>query len=256
MILDERLMLTPTIAVGESANFVTKMFTKVRNGLDKATDLLMNGFNSEDFEAIMANEEKIDSYEDHIGSYLMKLTTEHHLNEDDKRSSSKMLQVIGEFERLGDHASYMAKSAEELRSKNISFSPAAKEELDRILPAVREVYSMAIKCYESGKPEDAMDIGPLRIVISEMCEAFKASHVDRLSDGVCTVEQGFVFNDILYSCGRIADHSMNIAAVVYRFATSDSSNTAYMHDFKQKTGSSSEVSYRKYFEKYMNGAKS
>ncbi len=251
MILDERLMLTPTIAVGESANFVTKMFTKVSNGLDKATDMLMNGFNSEDYEAIMENEEKIDSYEDHIGSYLMKLTTNHHLNEIDKMSSSKMLQVIGEFERLGDHASYMAKSAEELKSKNISFSDSAKEELSRILPAVREVYTMAIKCYETGKADTAMDIGPLRIVISEMCEAFKASHVERLAEGVCTVEQGFVFNDILYSCGRIADHSMNIAAVVYRFNTADTSNYAYMHDFKQRTGSSSEDSYKKYFDKYM-----
>ncbi len=255
MILDERLMLTPTIAVGESANFVTKMFTKVRGGLDKATAMLMTGYNSDDFDYIMQNEEKIDSYEDHIGSYLMKLTTNHHLNEDDKKSSSKMLQVIGEFERLGDHASYMAKSAEELKNKNINFSPAAREELDRILPAVQEIYSMAIKCYESGKAEDAMDIGPLRIVISEMCDAFKASHVERLAEGVCTVEQGFIFNDILYSCGRIADHSMNIAAVVYRFASADTRDTAYMHDFKQRKDAVSERAYEKYLNKYMNADK-
>ena len=255
MILDERLMLTPTIAVGESANFVTKMFTKVRGGLDKATAMLMTGYNSDDFDYIMQNEEKIDSYEDHIGSYLMKLTTNHHLNEDDKKSSSKMLQVIGEFERLGDHASYMAKSAEELKNKNINFSPAARGELDRILPAVQEIYSMAIKCYESGKAEDAMDIGPLRIVISEMCDAFKASHVERLAEGVCTVEQGFIFNDILYSCGRIADHSMNIAAVVYRFASADTRDTAYMHDFKQRKDAVSERSYEKYLNKYMNADK-
>ena len=255
MILDERLMLTPTIAVGESANFVTKMFTKVRGGLDKATAMLMTGYNSDDFDYIMQNEEKIDSYEDHIGSYLMKLTTNHHLNEDDKKSSSKMLQVIGEFERLGDHASYMAKSAEELKNKNINFSPAARGELDRILPAVQEIYSMAIKCYESGKAEDAMDIGPLRIVISEMCDAFKASHVERLAEGVCTVEQGFIFNDILYSCGRIADHSMNIAAVVYRFASADTRDTAYMHDFKQRKDAVSERAYEKYLNKYMNADK-
>ncbi|SEW17820.1 phosphate:Na+ symporter [Ruminococcaceae bacterium KH2T8] len=255
MILDERLMLTPTIAVGESANFVTKMFTKVRGGLDKATAMLMTGYNSDDFDYIMQNEEKIDSYEDHIGSYLMKLTTTHHLNEDDKKSSSKMLQVIGEFERLGDHASYMAKSAEELKNKNINFSPAARGELDRILPAVQEIYSMAIKCYESGKAEDAMDIGPLRIVISEMCDAFKASHVERLAEGVCTVEQGFIFNDILYSCGRIADHSMNIAAVVYRFASADTRDTAYMHDFKQRKDAVSERAYEKYLNKYMNADK-
>ena len=132
MILDERLMLTPTIAVGESANFVTKMFTKVSNGLDKATDMLMNGYNSEDYEAIMENEEKIDSYEDHIGSYLMKLTTTQHLSEEDKNKSSKMLQAIGEFERIGDHARYIAKSAEELKLKGISFSQYAEAELTNL----------------------------------------------------------------------------------------------------------------------------
>ena len=114
---------------------------------------------------------------------------------------------------------------------------------------------MAIKCYESGKAEDAMDVGPLRIVISEMCDAFKASHVERLAEGVCTVEQGFVFNDILYSCGRIADHSMNIAAVVYRFASANTRDTAYMHDFKQRKDAMSEQAYQKYFNKYMNAGK-
>ena len=84
-----------------------------------------------------------------------------------------------------------------------------------------------------------------------MCDNFKANHVERLSTGVCTPNHGFVFNDILYSCGRIADHSMNIAAIVYRFKTEQSGDT-YMHDFKQRKDPESEALYKEYFEKYMN----
>ena len=97
------------------------------------------------------------------------------------------------------------------------------------------------------------EIGPLRIVISEMCDTYKANHVERLSSGICEPGHGFVYNDILYSCGRIADHSMNIAAIVYRFKTMDSGDT-YMHDFKQRKDAESEALYNKYLEKYVKSA--
>ncbi|MBQ1894371.1 MAG: Na/Pi cotransporter family protein [Clostridiales bacterium] len=251
LFLDERLMLTPTIAVAESANSVNKMVRKTREGLDRAVGMLRNGYNDDDFEYVVRNEDKVDGYEDHIGAYLMKLTTTQHLNEEDKNRSSKMLQVIGEFERLADHALYMAKSAEELNTKGISFSPFAQEELKRIIAAVYDIYNMALDAYETGDMVKVMNIGPLRIVVSEMCDAYKASHVERLAQGICTAEQGFVFNDILYSCGRIADHSMNIAAIVYRFSSVNQKSGAYMHDFKQRKDNFNEESYRAYYDKYV-----
>ena len=251
LFLDERLMLTPTIAVAESANSVNKMVRKTREGLDRAVGMLRNGYNDDDFEYVVRNEDKVDGYEDHIGAYLMKLTTTQHLNEEDKNRSSKMLQVIGEFERLADHALYMAKSAEELNTKGISFSPFAREELKRIIAAVYDIYNMALDAYETGDMVKVMNIGPLRIVVSEMCDAYKASHVERLAQGICTAEQGFVFNDILYSCGRIADHSMNIAAIVYRFSSVNQKSGAYMHDFKQRKDNFNEESYRAYYDKYV-----
>ena len=145
----------------------------------------------------------------------------------------------------------MANSSEEIMRKQIVFSPDANREVKRLISAVKEIYTKTIECYQNENADLAKEIGPLRIVISEMCDNFKANHVERLSTGVCTPNHGFVFNDILYSCGRIADHSMNIAAIVYRFKTEQSGDT-YMHDFKQRKDPESEALYKEYFEKYMN----
>ena len=248
--LDERLMTSPPIAVSECTNSMIKMVGKAQNGLDKSTDMLLNGYNDEDYEFIKKNEEKVDSYEDVIGSFLMKLTTTHHLSVEDKNRSSKMLQAVGEFERIADHANYMANSAEEIARKKIVFSPDANDEIRRIISAVKEIYTKTIECYLNDDPEMTKEIGPLRIVISEMCDSYKANHVERLAAGICEPGHGFVYNDILYSCGRIADHSMNIAAIVYRFKSLNKGDT-YMHDFKQRKDAESEALYRKYLDKYV-----
>ena len=200
--LDERLMLTPSIAVGECRNMMIKMVTKAKEGLDKSMDMLLNGFNQSDFDFIKKNEEKVDGLEDLLGSYVMKLTTTQHLSVEDKNRSSRILQAIGEVERVADHANYLSDSSEEITNKHLEFSDAAKDELNKIIPAVHDIYTMALDCYLSEDAKDADNIGPLRIVISEMSDQFKANHVERLANGICTTEQGFVFNDILYSSTR------------------------------------------------------
>ena len=248
--LDERLMLTPTIAVGECSNMMTKMVEKAKEGLDKSMGMLTSGYNSADFDFIKKNEEKVDGYEDLLGSYLMKLTTTQHLSVEDKNRSSRILQAIGEVERVADHANYLSDSAEEIDTKHLEFSDAAREELNRIIPAVHDIYTMALDCYLSKDAKHAEDVGPLRIVISEMSDKFKANHVERLAAGVCTTEQGFVFNDILYSCVRIAEHSLNIAAIAFRYKSADATNLdTYMHDFKQRKDKD-EKKYQEYVKKY------
>ena len=248
--LDERLMLTPAVAVGECRNMMVKMVNKAKEGLDKSMDMMINGYNTNDFDFIKKNGEKVDGYEDLLGSYLMKLTTTQHLSVEDKNRSSRMLQAIGEVERIADHANYLSDSAEEIATKHLEFSDAAKDELRRVIPAVHDIYTMALECYLSDNAVNADNIGPLRIVISEMCDKFKANHVERLATGSCTTEQGFVFNDILYSCVRIAEHSLNIAAIAYRFKSSRRSNAdTYMHDFKQRKDKD-EKKYQEYVKKY------
>ena len=251
--LDERLMLTPAIAVGECRKMMINMVNKAKDGLDKSMDMLLKGYNTTDFDFIKKNEEKVDGYEDLLGSYLMRLTTTQHLSEDDKNKSSMILQAIGEVERIADHANYLSDSAEEIANKHLEFSDTAKEELSRVIPAVHDIYTMALECYLSKDAAHADDIGPLRIVISEMCDKFKSNHVDRLASGVCTTEQGFVFNDILYSCVRIAEHSLNIAAIAYRFKSAGAKHSknqdTYMHDFKQRKDKD-ERKYQEYVKKY------
>ncbi len=248
--LDERLMLTPSIAVGECRNMMVKMVNKAKDGLDKSMNMLTNGYNSSDFDYIKKNEERVDGYEDLLGTYLMKLTTTQHLSVEDKNRSSRILQAIGEVERIADHANYLSDSAEEIETKHLEFSDAAREELNRVIPAVHDIYTMALECYLSDDASNADNIGPLRIVISEMCDKFKANHVERLAEGVCTTEQGFVFNDILYSCVRIAEHSLNIAAIAYRFkSTGATVPDTYMHDFKQRKDKD-EKKYQEYIRKY------
>ncbi len=248
--LDERLMLTPPIAVAECHNMMVNMINKAQSGLDKSMDMLLNGYNTADFDFIKKNEERVDGYEDILGSYLMKLTTTQHLNVEDKNRSSSMLQAIGEVERIADHANYLSDSAEEIETKHLDFSDAADDELKRVIPAVRDIYTMALECYLSPDAKNAENIGPLRTVISEMCDKFKANHVERLAEGICTTEQGFVFNDILYSCVRIAEHSLNIAAIAYRFKSRNADSDTYMHDFKQRKDKFSERKYQEYVEKY------
>ena len=250
--LDDRLMTSPPIAVSECTNSMIKMVNKARSGLDKSTDMLIYGYNDNDYDFIKKNEDKVDNYEDVIGSFLMRLTTTHHLSVEDKNRASKMMQAVGEFERIADHASYMANSSEEIMRKKIVFSPDATTEVGRLVAAVKDVYTKTIDCYLNDDTDLAKEIGPLRIVISEMCDAYKANHVERLSQGICEPGHGFVFNDILYSCGRIADHSLNIAAIVYRFRSSG--NESYVHDFKQRKTAESEALYRKYLEKYFSEA--
>ena len=113
-------------------------------------------------------------------------------------------------------------------------------------------YTIALDCYMSGNAARAEEVGPLRVVISEMSDQFKNAHVERLSQGRCTTIQGFVFNDILYSCVRIAEHSLNIAAIAYRFKYEKTTDPAtYMHDFKHRSDAASERKYKEFYEKYM-----
>ena len=235
-------------------NMMVKMVTKAKDGLDKSMGMLINGYNANDFDYIKKNEEKVDGYEDILGSYLMKLTTTQHLSVEDKNRSSRILQAIGEVERIADHANYLSDSSEEIANKHLEFSDAAKAELAMVIPAVREIYTMALDCYLSNNAKGADDVGPLRIVISEMCDEFKANHVERLANGNCTTEQGFVFNDILYSCVRIAEHSLNIAAIAYRYKSSSKTQPdTYMHDFKQRK-KNDEKKYEEYVQKFRKPA--
>lgn len=252
LFLDERLMVTPAIALAEVENSMAKMVKKSRKGLDRSTKMLLEGFNQDSFDKIQKNEKKIDGYEDHIGAYLMKLTTTQHLSENDKKKASKILQGIGEFERLSDHASYLSKSSAEMSEKKLKFSKNAFEEEKKLVTACQEIYNMAVEAYMTGDISTARHIEPLQNVISVMCDTYRQNHVERLAAGKCSAEQGFIFNDIIYSCERIASHSQNIAAIVLRVSDINLDNKKYMHDIKLRKTPENERLYEEYYQKYIN----
>ncbi len=252
LFLDDRIMATPTIALAEVQNSMMKMVKKTKNGLDTATDLILKGYDEKEFEWIRKNEAKIDHYEDNIGAYTMKLTTTQHLSQEDKKLATRILQGIGEFERLADHAGYLADSAQEMAEKSLAFSPAGKEEVIRLVHACQEVYHLAVECYRSGDVADASKIEPLRSVIRLMCDTYNEAHIERLASGECQAVQGFIFKDILYSCERIADHSQNIAAIVLRVSHLNADSALYMHDLKQGKTEENRRMYEEYYEKYLS----
>ncbi|MBQ3553313.1 MAG: Na/Pi cotransporter family protein [Clostridia bacterium] len=210
--LDERLLATPPIAVERCNQLVYEMANisvgAFREGLNSLVE-----YHSDNADEIRAAEDKADHYEDILGSYLVKLSRSQ-ISDADSRDVSKMLKAIGDFERISDHSVNVLESAEELLQKKISFTPDAKEELRVLCAAVEEILEIAHLSYVQNDPQMARKVEPLEQVIDELRTAMRNAHIARLKDGLCSIEVGFVWSDLLTNLERTADHCSNIAACV------------------------------------------
>lgn len=210
--LDERLLATPAIAL-ERAHAVTLDMAK------EATDALINSlscFSSYDktrAQAVRDAEDKTDHYEDMIGSYLVKIST-HQLNENEGATASMLLKAIGDFERISDHAVNILESAEEMREKGIAFSPDAKVEMDSLCSATLEIVELSYRAFTEESTDAANLVEPLEQVIDMMKKLLRTRHIDRLREGDCGIEAGFVWNDLITNMERVSDHCSNIAGCV------------------------------------------
>ncbi len=251
MLLDERLLVTPEVALAECNQAMMKMTELTEKGLDTSLDLYYH-FDPSDLEFMNQNENRIDSYEDQIGTYLMKLNAEGGLSAASTLKASKILHGINEFERLADHALSLAESSKELYDNKISFSEEARMELDNLMDAVREIYNFAIECYREDNIDKANHCAPLQSIIASLCADYKENHISRMQKEICKTEQGFIFNDILNDIDRIADHSVNIAASIQRNVIPKGKQTpGYMHDIKAHTTEEYRSLYEKYYKKYV-----
>lgn len=210
--LDDRLLATPTIALAESRALVCKMAHKAVEGF-KLSLSLTDKFDSKIGETVRLIEEETDHYEDVLGTYLTKITG-HHLGEDDSAEMSKLLKVIGDFERISDHSVNILESAEELREKGIELSADAKKELGTLISATSEILDITLTAFENDNTDAAYCVEPLEQVIDKLKERLRDSHIVRLRNGDCTVEAGFIWSDLLTNLGRTSDHCSNIAACV------------------------------------------
>lgn len=207
--LDERLLVTPPIALERCHNLVCEMAEISVSGLKKSLNLL-NHYDSAIADEIQKAEKKVDHYEDILGTYLVKLSS-YQISDSDSAEVSKLLKAIGDFERISDHAMNIVLSAEELEKKNISFTDSAQKELETLCSAVSDILTLAYKTFVENDMESVYEIEPLEQVIDEIKRTLRDNHIKRLKKGKCSIEAGFVWADLLNDLERTSDHCSNIA---------------------------------------------
>ena len=241
--LDERLFRSPTVAVMECDNYTSQMAIIAKVTILKALNLVFD-YNKDDAGIIKENEGVLDTYEDELGTYLVKLSAES-LSGNDARTVSRMLHTIGDFERLGDHALNLKKVAQEIYEKKITFSSNAQKEIETLIEAITEIVIMTTRVYEKNDLALATRVEPLEQVIDRLASEIKTHHINRLQSGDCTIELGFVLSDLLTNCERISDHCSNIAVAVIE-AQNDSFDT---HNYLKSVKYGNE-DFKELFEEY------
>ena len=210
--LDERLLSTPSVAIQECNNATNKMLELARENIRLAVQQFSH-YSDSDQLLVLQTEEEIDAFEDRLSTYLVKLSTQA-LSQGDSHVISKMLHAVGDFERLGDHAMNLVGVAKEIHDKGLSFTKEAQDELDNLIKAIDEILNMTVKAYKTGDVDLAARVEPLEEVIDQLTAKMKDRHIKRLQQGVCTIEKGFIFSDLLNNYERISDHCSNIAVAV------------------------------------------
>ena len=240
--LDERLLLTPAVAVDQCSRVTCDMSRTARQALTDSLTLV-GAYEQSAADAIQTLEDRLDRYEDMLGTYLVKLSA-HEMSETDSRKATMLLHLIGDFERIGDHALNIVEVAQELYEKKLSFSENAQAELKVLISAISEVLSMAFDAFEHGDLRLAHQVEPLEQVIDAVTKEVKSRHIDRLQQGICTIQMGFVLADFTNNCERVADHCSNIAATMIENAQ----GSYDIHDYTGHVVSS--ASFLRMFEDY------
>ncbi len=208
-LLDERLLATPAVAVQRAHSVAAEMAADAANAMNLAVGLTRK-FDAAVLERVMEIEDKTDRYEDALGTYLVKLSNMN-LSVADNRILNTVLYTVADIERIADHAASIGKAALEMEEKKINFSASAKTELDVLGRAVGDVLGRTIAAYQNFDYSLALKVEPQEQVIDVLVREIKSRHVRRLRDGLCTVEYGFVLEDLLNAFERTADHCSNIA---------------------------------------------
>ena len=242
--LEERFLQHPALSIEQSRLVTNSMAERAEGNLLMAIGL-RNRWSDKDFRMVGETESVIDRYEDKLGTYLMKITSKS-LSQSQSEEVSKYLHTISDFERISAHALNISEAAKEIHDKDLQFSPEACHELDVIESAVREILSIAVGAFVENDPQRAARVEPLEEIIDGLCDEMKSHHVDRLQSGSCTLNLGFVFNDLLTNYERVADHCSNIAVAIIELE-SDSFDT---HEYLNSVRAMKSSSFARYYEEY------
>lgn len=230
--LDDRLLLTPAVALAESERVTLKMGERAAQGLNDSLSLLTD-YTPERAAEVRAAEKDTDRYEDLLGTYLTRLSRRQ-ITAEDSTEISKLLKAIGDFERIADHSVNILESAEELREKKTAFSLGAAEDLRVLCRALSDILALTLTAFRENDPEKAAEVEPLEQVIDGLRTALRDGHIVRLKSGECTVEAGFIWSDLLTNMERAADHCSNIAACIIEAGHQDMDLHAFLHDCKRE----------------------
>ncbi len=247
-LLDDRLLNTPAVAI-EHCKTVARSMAKIAvDSLIRAAALVGN-YNEKEAEEIRAMETAVDKYEDNLGTYLVKLCSQT-MAERDSADATKLLHIIGDFERISDHAVNLVESAEEINDKKLNFSDEARRELTVLIGAVNEILSLALSTFEDENLDNAILVEPLEEVIDQLRDALKKRHIQRLQKNECTIELGFVLSDMLINLERVSDHCSNVACCMIEMAHESMDMHEYQHSIKTGQAQEFKENYDYYRIKY------
>ena len=210
--LEERLLITPSVALGRCRAVAGEMARCAGEALHMALTTFEN-YSPELAESIRENESRCDRYEDELGTYLVRLSAQQ-LSDAESEEATELLKIIGDFERISDHAVNLLAASEELRSKGLGFSATAEKELKVLIGAVSEILNTAERAFSEKDLAAAAQVEPLKQVIVALKEQMRTRHILRMQQGHCSIEAGFVWSDLLTDLERTADHCSNIAGCV------------------------------------------
>ena len=223
--LEPRFLDHPTLALAQSKEVIESMASKTLESVMGVIEARRE-YSKDALKRVIDLESVVDRYEDKLGNYLFKLTTSD-LDEEHSAQVSEDLKVLSDFERMSDHARNIAESIEEIHEKKIQFSKNALKELTVLEEAIKEITNLTIFSFANNSYDNALAVDPLEEVIDDICDTMKANHVDRIGKQECTLEHGFVFNDIITDYERIADHCSNIAVHVLEAVSEVEGHHAY-----------------------------
>lgn len=242
--LEPRFLEHPTLAINQSRTVINSMASKALESVKSAVNV-RRGFTEEGLKRVVDLEAVLDRYEDKLGNYLLKITS-NDLDDEQSATVSRFLRVLSDFERMSDHARNIGESAAEVNEKKIIFADDAKIELDVLEDAIMEIMSLTINAFIGNSVEMALKIDPLEEVIDDLCDEIKSNHIERVSKQQDTLEIGFVFNDLLTDYERIADHCSNVAVDILESASGD----VGLHEYRLNPEFRENEQFRAQFAEY------
>ena len=238
----------PGFAVDKCSELVCKMAEITRKAIVDATSMI-NNFDESKVDYLMDAESEVDRYEDKLSTYLVKLSARD-LTEKDSKQVTELLHVIGDVERISDHSVNLLEVAQEMHDKGIHFSEDAQRDLEVFVRAVCDIIELTTDSLINGDYEGAKSVEPLEQVIDRLKIKIRASHIQRLKEGHCTVEYGFILSDLLTNCERIADHCSNIAVCMLEIAQGSFDTHEYLSHVKYDGENNFTEKYEEYSKKY------